>query len=373
MAKYSVTPWEVTGEVDYSQIIKQFGTQHVNDALLKQIEKEAGELHFLLKRKIFFSHRDLDWVLKEFKKGNKFYLYTGRGPSGHTHLGHLMPWVLTKWLQDKFGSELWFQITDDEKFLFREKLSMKDVKKHAYENILDIIALGFSPKKTKIFLDTEYANTMYPRALEVAKKLTVSTTNAVFGLKNSSNVGKVFFTSMQSVPAFLPSDLAGKNIPCLIPMAIDQDPHFRIARDILPKLGFYKPAALHCMFLPALQGPKGKMSASQESGTIYTTDSAKQVENKIKKYAFSGGQATTALHRKKGGNTDVDVSYQYLRMFFESEDKKLKKVKEDYESGKMLTGELKELLIGKVNAFLEKHQQQREKAKDKIEDFIVRD
>jgi len=175
---------------------------------------------------------------------------------------------------------------------------------------------------------------------------------------------------MQAVPAILPSVLAKKNIPCLIPLAIDQDPHFRIARDVMPKLGFYKPAILHGIFLPPLQGLSGKMSTSNESSAILTTDSPKEVERKIKKYAFSGGRATLKEHQEKGGNPDIDVSFQYLKMMFEPDDKKLQKIYEDYKSGKLTTGELKEYTIKRINAFLKKHQRKREKAKKKIKKYI---
>jgi tryptophanyl-tRNA synthetase len=170
----------------------------------------------------------------------------------------------------------------------------------------------------------------------------------------------------------LPSVMKGKNIPCLIPLAIDQDPHFRVARDVYPKLGYYKPAIIHGMFLPPLTGTGGKMSSSIESSAIFTTDTPKEVEKKINKYAFSGGQPTIEEHRKRGGNPDIDVSYQYLLMMFEEDDRKLKKIHDDYKSGKLLTGELKKILIEKVNAFLKKHQVEREKAKKKINLFLVK-
>ena len=41
----------------------------------------------------------------------------------------------------------------------------------------------------------------------------------------------------------------------------------------------------------------------------------------INKYAFSGGRDTIEEHRKLGGNTDVDVAYQYLTFFLEDDDK----------------------------------------------------
>ena len=58
MAKHIVTPWEVKGDIDYNKLIQEFGTQALTDGLLKKLEKETGELHYMLRRKIFFSHRD---------------------------------------------------------------------------------------------------------------------------------------------------------------------------------------------------------------------------------------------------------------------------------------------------------------------------
>src|SRR3989344_6754174 len=156
MAKteFIVTPWEVTGKVDYQKLIKQFGTESITEQLLNRIKKHTNELHFMLRRKVFFSHRDLNWLLDEYEKGNKFFLYTGRGPSGTTHIGHLSPYMFTQWLQEKFGVEVLYQLTDDEKFLFKGKLELEQATNFAYDNALDFIACGFNPKKTKILIDT---------------------------------------------------------------------------------------------------------------------------------------------------------------------------------------------------------------------------
>ncbi|MBU2458779.1 MAG: tryptophan--tRNA ligase [Nanoarchaeota archaeon] len=371
VSEFKVTPWEVSGKVDYDKLVREFGVSKIEDSLLKRIEKNAGDLHFMLRRKVFFAHRDLKWILDEYDKGNKFFLYTGRAPSGSVHLGHLLPWIFTKWLQDKFGVELWFQFPDEEKFLFKNDLSFEDTEKFLNENMLDVIALGFDPKKTHFIIDTKNADLMYKEACKVAKKITFSMVKSSFGLNEQSNVGSIFYTSMQAVPAFLPSVIKGKEIPCLIPHAIDQDPHFRLTRDIMPKLGHYKPASIQCLFLPPLSGAEGKMSSSEDMA-IFTTDSPKEVEKKIKKYAFSGGRDTIEEHRKKGGNPDIDVSFQYLKMFFEPDDKKLAQIEKDYRSGKLLTSELKEYLIEKINAFLKEHQNKREKAKKEVEKFLYK-
>lgn len=370
---YTVTPWDVKGEVDYDQLIRDFGVSPLTPELLKRVQKHTGKLHHFLRRNIFFAHRDLSFVLDEYEKGNKFFLYTGRAPSGPVHIGHLVPWMFTKWLQDMFGVELYFQFPDEEKFLFKQNLTWEDSQKYLHENMLDVIAIGFDPKKTHFIIDTQHANIMYPEALKVAKRITFSTVKAAFGLTNENNIGSIFYTAMQAVPAFLPSVLKKKNLPCLIPHAIDQDPHFRVSRDVIPKLGYYKPASMQCRFLPGLAGmhTAGKMSASEESTAIYTTDDAKTVKMKVNKYAFSGGQATVEEHRKKGGNPDIDVAYQWL-LFFEEDDKKLEKIYHDYKSGKLLSGELKGILIEKLTIMLKEHQERRKKAEKMVDKFILK-
>ena len=365
--EFVVTPWHVEGDIDYDKLIKQFGTQKISNEILTKMQKITGEDHFMLRRGVFFSHRDLNLILDNHGKGKEFFLYTGRGPSGHTHIGHLVPWVFAKWLQDKFNVNMYFQLTDDEKFFSKQELTLQQTSNFALENALDFIALGFNPKKTKIIIDTNNIKSLYPIAAEVAKKVNFSNTKAVFGFTNETNIGMIFYTSLQSAPCFI------EDKPVLIPLGVDQDPHFRITRDIAQKINRVKPALIHNIMIPSLLGPGGKMSASDEKNTIYTTDTPEQVKKKINKYAFSGGQPDIDEHRKIGGNPDIDVSYQYLRIFFEPDDDKLKKIYDDYKSGNMLTGELKGILIEKINKFLSVHQEKREQVRKNIDNYLMKD
>ena len=369
---FTVTPWEVKGEIDYSKLRTVFGTQAVDPPLLARIQKLAGELHPMLRRGIFFSHRDLGWVLDEYERGNPFALYTGRGPSSQIHIGHLLPWLFTKWIQEKFQVPLYFQITDDEKFLFKDFDSLGQATSTGYENILDIIALGFDPKLTKIFLDTEYIHHLYPLAIQVAKKITFSTAKAVFGFENQNNIGEIFYTSLQSVPCFLPSLEAGRNVPCLIPCGIDQDPHFRITRDLAESLGFPKPALIHNKLLPSLLGPGGKMSASVPETSIFTTDSLPMARQKLLN-AFTGGRATVEEQRRLGANPEVCSVFSYYQFLFEPDDRNLAEVERTCRSGERLCGDCKGELWGKMEPFLTHHQEARDKAKDHVEEFMLRD
>ena len=369
--EFLVTPWEVEGNVDYNKLTALFGTQPIDDAILARFKRLTGSIPPMLRRQVFFSHRDLNWILDRYEAGEKFVLYTGRGPSGHTHLGHLMPWIFTKYLQDAFDADLYFQMTDDEKFLQKDELSASATRGFSYDNALDLIALGFDPEKTRIFLDTEYARTLYPIALEVAKRVTFSAARAVFGFDSSTNIGMVFFTSMQSAPAFLPAILSGRNVPVLIPCAIDQDPHFRITRDVAPKMGYYKPALIHSRFFPSLLG-LDKMSASIPETSIFTTDSPELARTKIAN-AFTGGRTTAQEQRDLGGVPDICAVYQYSFYLFEQDDKRAVELREECLRGARACGECKNELADKVVQFLKHHQAAREQARDRIEDFIIRD
>lgn len=358
--EFVVTPWEVRGRVDYDKLINIFGTQPITRELLDRIEGLAGELHVLLRRGVFFSHRDLDLVLDDYAGGRGFFLYTGRGPSGPMHIGHLIPFILTKWLQDRFRVNVYIMITDDEKYWDEPGMSIRDVRRWAYENTLDIIAVGFDPDRTFVFHDIEYIGKLYPMAVKVAKRINFNTAKAVFGFTGSTNIGLIFYPALQVVPTLF------EKRRCLIPAAIDQDPYWRIQRDMAESLGYYKTAAIHSKFMPPLTGLEGKMSTSKPETAIFLHDDPKTVRFKIMRYAFSGGQPTVELHRRLGGNPDVDVSFQWLKIYFEQDDAKLKKIEDDYRSGRMLTGELKEYLVEKINAFLEEHRVKREEARKLI-------
>lgn len=55
-----------------------------------------------------------------YERKEPFYLYTGRGPSAAAlHIGHLIPFIFTAWLQQAFNIPCVIQLTDDEKYLFR--------------------------------------------------------------------------------------------------------------------------------------------------------------------------------------------------------------------------------------------------------------
>ena len=285
--KQSVDPWNVQGEVnadgtvkaiDYLKLVEDFGTKVIDKELLERFEKVTGQRpHRFMRRGIVFAHRDLNLILDKYEKGEPFFLYTGRGPSSDSmHIGHTIPFEFTKWLQDVFDVPLIIMLTDDEKFLFSEKRTVEEVKGYSRSNAKDIISIGFDPKKTFIFSDYEYmGGAFYENVTRVAKFITLNQARAIFGFDDSSNVGKFFFGSIQGATSFANSfphifgtdEKKTQKIPCLIPCAIDQDPYFRMTRDVAARLHFAKPSLIHARFLDALQGPGSKMSVKMNPRT----------------------------------------------------------------------------------------------------------
>lgn len=377
-----VDPWNVTSStdtgVDYDKLIKRFGSSKIDEEVINRFEKIIGKpVHHLIRRGIFFSHRDLHSILTLKEQGKPFYLYTGRGPSSESlHLGHLVPFILTKWLQETLNVPLVIQLTDDEKVLWKD-LTIEQAMGLARANAKDIVAMGFDVKNTFIFSNLDFMGkcpAFYQNIIRIQKCVTFNQVKGIFGFGDSDPIGKIGFPAAQAAPALsttFPFIFGDKKVPCIIPCAIDQDPYFRMTRDVAPRLGFPKCALIHSAFFPALQGAKTKMSASVVNSAVFLTDTPKQIKNKINKYAFSGGRATVEEHREFGGNTEVDVAYQLLKFFLE-DDVELERIGVAYSKGELLTGEVKKLALEVVQPIVQAHQDARKNVTDAILDEFMK-
>ncbi|KAG2583778.1 hypothetical protein PVAP13_6KG241600 [Panicum virgatum] len=322
-------------------------------------------------------------ILDLYEAGEKFYMYTGRGPSSESlHLGHLIPFMFTKYLQDVFKVPLVIQLSDDEKFSWKKNLTIAECERLARENAKDIIACGFDVERTFIFSNLNYVGReFYKNTLEVAKHVTYNNLRATYGITLEDHIGKVSYPPVQAPPAFassFPQLFRGNDqLRCLIICAVDQDTYSRTIRDVAPKIGFQKPSLIESrffpalqVFFPALQGENTKMSASDPKSEIYVTDSSEQIKAKVNKYAFSGGQDSVELHRKLGANLDVDVPIKYLEFFLEDDDE-LDHIKKEYKEGRMLTGEVKRRLIEVLSELVARHQRARAQVTEEMVDAFM--
>jgi tryptophanyl-tRNA synthetase len=360
--KSKVTPWEVSGKIDYEKLVKEFGLKPMGK-LPKEFEKDV-----LFRRGTIFAHRDFGRIVEAIQKKKKFAMMTGLMPTGKFHIGHMLVAQQMIFYQ-KLGADIYIAVADIEAYHSRGQ-SLEESRKIALEEyVANYAALGLNVKKADIYFqsdrskDGKKAGAYYRLQNLLARHVTFNEFKAVYG---DISPGKIISSLLQASDMLHPmlKEFSG-NVPTIIPVGVDQDPHIRIARDMARRFKLGQLSSTYHMLVPGLK--KGKMSSSDEMSFIALSDSAKEVETKIKKYAFSGGKDTLEEHRKKGGNTDVDVSFQYLKFFFEDSDKKLEKIKKDYESGKLLTGELKKIAIDKINSFLKSHQVKLAKARKEVE------
>jgi tryptophanyl-tRNA synthetase len=363
-----VNPWTVEGDLDYNKLLTEFGLSP-----LKQLP-EVFEKELLFRRKIIFAHRDIQKILDAIHNKKKFVLMTGLMPTGKFHLGHLILFQQILFYQ-KLGAKVYIAVADVEAYNARGQ-SLEESRKIAIEQYLtNYIALGLKVENCEIYFQSERnsnakkSNSYYRLQNLLAKYVTFNEFKAIYGDISPGKMVSSLLQASDMLHAQLP-EFEG-TCPVVVPVGVDQDPHIRLTRDLAKRIKDFKfipVSSTYNLFMPGLGG--GKMSSSDPLSFIALTDSPKDVETKIKKYAFSGGQATIDEHRKKGGNPEVDISFQYLKFFFEPDDKKLQKIYDDYKAGKMLTSELKQILIDKINLFLKEHQAKKEKAKKEVEKFF---
>jgi len=135
-------------------------------------------------------------------------------------------------------------------------------------------------------------------------------------------------------------------------------------------MGLMPPCSTYHRFAVGMTGDK--MSSSKPETTIFMRDTVEEMSKKVKR-AYSGGQATIEEHRRLGGNLSKDVAYQYLQFFFEESDSELHSIGRDYESGRLLAGEIKQICVDKASEWLTDLSEKRNQWADRIDEFLAPD
>lgn len=360
------SPWEISGNLNYSKLIKEFGIEPMR--ALPDVFYE----NVLFRRGVIFANRDFGRILNAIKEKKKFVVMTGLMPTGRFHIGHMLLLKQIIFWQ-KMGAKIYIAIADVEAYNARGQ-SFEDSRKIAREYLLDYVALGLDLKKCEIYFQSERSfdavksNAYYKLQNQLAGHVTFNEFKGAYG---EITPGKMLASLLQGSDMLHSQLLEFEGVcPVLIPVGIDQDPHIRLTRDIMKRLKdrkFLPISSTYHLFMPGLGG--GKMSASDSSSYISMTETLSSIKKKIGS-AFSGGRETIEEHRKLGGNPDVDVAFQYLKFFFEEDDSKLSEIEKNYRDGSLLSGELKKILIDKVSVFLGEHQKKRIEAEKVVDNFL---
>ncbi len=239
-------------------------------------------------------------------KPEEYMLYTGRGPShGSFHIGHLPGIQLIKAFQAYLGSKIFFMISDDEK-IFRDDIDHAKMAENVANILAQLAKLGLTEANTDYHINSAGISAEhYSILIRLLGMTNINTLNNIFGEK--TNVGEYFYPLYQILPCFL-----GKQ--CIVIAGKDQDPFFRLARDLARRLGHKPPILLYTKSVPGLDGTDKMSTSIPTSLPIFLTDTAAIVKSKIAKVKKVGAGSLDELF-EHGANLEQDTLYQLLQLF----------------------------------------------------------
>ena len=319
---------------DKEKLIVAFGASRI-----EELEKKPDYKAF--HNGLLTSHRDFDKFYARLLNHEKSAIVSGLNPSGQFHMGHIGVFDTNLFFQKEYGIDLYAPISDDESYVARKIENQEIGLKNAFRLVKEMLAYGYEPKKTHFIIDQIYTN-IYNLAIKISRGINISTVKAIYDYKDSDNVGLTFYPSVQSAHVIFPQTLGIKNV--LVPIGLDEDTHLRASRDVAEKFGYMKASVLHGRFLPGVNGKK--MSKSAGNAVYLVRDSQSEIKRKISQ-AFSGGRTTIEEHRKLGGVPEIDIAYLYLKYVFKNVEE-ARQLYKDYKSGKILSGEMKNMLQDEI-------------------------
>lgn len=343
---------------DHEKIIKNFGLEIFDKTLLPKP-------NLLMRRNLVFASRDLKIISECIKNKKPFYVLSGIMPTNDKiHLGtkHVVEQI--RYFQDQ-GGEAYILIADLESLAARN-VSLEEAKKRALNfHVPAYIALGLDIKKTKFYFQSENKEVMN-FAYKASQKITLNEFKAVYG---NADPGRIISAVTQIADILFPQ--FKKRIPGIIPVGIDQDPHIRLTRDIVSRMKdekFITPSSIYHKYTPSLDGSI-KMSKSKPESCIELPEDINIVKKKIKR-ALTGGRDTLEEHRRLGADITKDMVYELLKQHLIEDDDELKEIHDKYSSGKLTSGEIKEIACKKMEIFMNNFNSKLEKAKKEIDKVV---
>ncbi len=279
--------------------------------------------------------------------------YVGYEPSGEIHLGHLMTVNKLIDLQNA-GFKVKVLLADVHAYL-NEKGNFDEIEKIAKYNKMAFVALGLDDSKTEFILGSSY-QLEKDYILDVLKLARITTLkrarrsmDEVSRRKEDPVVSQMIYPLMQAM------DIAHLEVKLAVG-GIDQRKIHMLARENLPKLGYYSPVCLHT---PILLGLDGEKMSSSKGNYISIKDSEEEIKKKIKK-AYCPA-------KKVEDNPIIDIMRYHIfprfeKVIIERDEKfggdieytSFDDLARDFEAGKLHPLDLKDATAKYLNKLLEK-------------------
>jgi len=357
-----IDPWGSIQIENYEDTMDEFGI-----APMEPLTDKLPQTHRYLRRNIVYGQRDFDKIAAAVQNDQPFAMMTGLMPSGKFHFGHKMLADQMIFYQE-IGAELFIAVADVEAYVTRD-MSREKARELAIEEYLkNYIALGLDPENVNFYFQSEGSPHYNAMSKYFAKHVTQNEVESVYGDVNPAKTVSVMTQAADILQPQFPE--FGGPKPVVVPVGTDQDPHIRLTRDIASRFrgqDFIKPAATYHKFMRGLQGDK--MSSSDPTSYIALTDDIADAKTKIDQ-AKTGGRDTLEEQKEKGAKIADDIVFELLAFHLIDDDDRLREIHDRYSSGKMLSGELKQIAKEEMKAFLEQHHAQMAEAGERVNEFL---
>ncbi len=355
MTEKIIDPWGSTLPEDYLKIVQDFGLEVFN-------AKDFPNPNRIMRRGVVFAGRDLKRISECIRSKKKFYSLSGIMPtSERIHFGNKMVIENLAYFQ-KHGAKTVICVADLEAAAVRG-IPLSEARKRALDfHIPAYIALGLDPRKTLLYFQSDNRD-VTRIAFEAAQKITYNEFRATYG---STEPGRIMSAVTQIGDILYPQ--FKERMPGIIPVGIDQEPHIRLTRDFVSRTRathkFFQISSLYHKYTPSLDGGL-KMSKSFPEGSIELPEDSESACAKIKR-ALTGGRDTLEEHRRLGAVIEKDMVFELLKQHLVEDDGELQEIYDAYKSGRMTSGELKEIACEKITVFMKNLQERMAEAKSLV-------
>jgi tryptophanyl-tRNA synthetase len=227
------------------------------------------------------------------------------------HIGHLLGLEFILELQKFTNNKIYFMISDDEK-IYRDKISEDEMKLNVDNTIKQLNKIGFNDSNTSININSHGLSAeQYKIVIKLMSLVTLNKLEHIFGKKD--NVGEYFYVFVQLMPCFIENDKQ-----CVIIAGKDQDPFFRLGRDIAKRLGLPAPIVIYTKNVPGLDGSEKMSTSVISSKPIFVSDSEQIIKQKVNSIKKVGAGSLDELFNF-GSNLEIDIPFKIIELFDKNE------------------------------------------------------
>jgi tryptophanyl-tRNA synthetase len=281
-------------------------------------------------------------------------ILTGDRPTGKLHLGHYVGSILNR-VKYQEEYDCFFLIADLHMLTTKPgKEDIEAISRNAREMVLDYLACGIDPSKSRIYLQSA-VHEVYEMNLFFEMLVTVPRLQRLPSIKdmaNSANLNEIPF-GLLGYPVLQAADILMPRAH-LVPVGKDNESHVELTREIARRFNtlygeVFPIPEVKVGEVPTLVGTDGNAKMSKSLGNaIYISDDAKTVEKKVRAMFTDPNRIRADIPGKVEGNP-VFIYHD----IFNPNREEVRDLKERYTTGKVGDVEVKEKLSRALNNLLD--------------------